>query len=256
MTGQKVSSSGERLLIVIPAYREEEALPFAIRDLRQNGPEADIVVIDDGSPDGTSAVARSLGCQVVSLPYNLGIGGAVQTGLIYAADNGYGFAIQFDADGQHVASEIEKILSVVRDGHADVAIGSRFLSEGGFKSNLARRMGIRLFQVVISCAIRQKITDSTSGFRAFDRSAIRFLARDYPCDYPEVEAIVFLGKHGFGIKEVAVEMRERQAGRSSIRPLHSVYYMVKVMLAILMVVLRGSKQDTRNIKEKTAAHGL
>ncbi len=224
----------------MPAYKEELALPGTIADLRTNRPDVDILVIDDGSPDETSSVAKSLGCKTVTLPHNLGIGGAVQTGLIYAARNGYDYAVQFDADGQHIAGEIEKIASVVIEGHCDVAIGSRFLTAGGFKSTFMRRFGILLFRWVISAATHHRITDSTSGFRVFNRKAIRFLALDYPCDYPEVEAVVVLVKNGFAIKEVAVEMRERQAGVSSIRPFHAVYYMVKVMLAILMSVLRGS----------------
>lgn len=239
------------LLAIIPSYNEELALPGTVRDLRENRPDADILVIDDGSSDQTSAVGRSLGCRVVTLPGNLGIGGAVQTGLMYANDHGYEYAVQFDADGQHIAGEIEKVLAVVREGHADVAIGSRFLAPGGFRSSAARRLGIRLFQAVISAAIRRRITDSTSGFRVFNRDVIRFLALDYPCDYPEVEAIIVLWKNGFRIKEVPVEMRERQAGTSSIRPLHSVYYMIKVMLAILMNVLRGATTRSRGAGERS-----
>lgn len=242
MPGAGPSDHSRSLLVVIPAYNEEQALPVAVADLRRDRPDADILVIDDGSADRTSEVAREIGCSVVTLPGNLGIGGAVQTGLMYAFERGYGFAVQFDADGQHVAAEMEKILSIVRDGHSDVAIGSRFLSNAsGFRSTAARRCGIRLFQFVISAAIGRRITDSTSGFRAYNREAIQFLAVEYPCDYPEVEAVVVLAKNGFRIQEVAVEMRERQAGRSSIRPLHSVYYMIKVMLAILMTVLRPPK---------------
>jgi len=228
------------LLVIVPAFREELALPGTIKDLRGNRPDADILVVDDGSSDNTTAVAKSLGCKVITLPHNLGIGGAVQTGLMYAARYGYEFAVQFDADGQHVAGEIEKILSLVREGHVDVAMGSRFLSSGGFKSSTPRWLGIRLFQLIISASIHRKITDSTSGFRAFNQKAIRFLALDYPCDYPEVEAVVVLAKNGFRIEEVGVEMRERQAGTSSIKPIHAVYYMVKVILAILMSLLRGS----------------
>jgi glycosyltransferase involved in cell wall biosynthesis len=230
-----------RLLVIVPAYNEELALPGTLKDLSDNRPDADVLVVDDGSSDDTSGVARSLGCKVVTLPNNLGIGGAVQTGLIYADNRAYDFAVQFDADGQHVASEIEKILSPVREDKCDVAIGSRFLaSGGGFKSSAARRMGIRLFQWVISVAIRKKVADSTSGFRAFNSDAIRFLAYDYPCDYPEVEAVVILAVNGYRLTEVPVTMRERQAGTSSIRTVHSVYYMIKVMLAILMSLLRGA----------------
>ena len=133
-TGSQTGDHADRLLVIVPAFREELALPVTVNDLRENRPDADILVVDDGSPDNTTQVAKSLGCKVVTLPHNLGIGGAVQTGLMYAARHGYEIAIQFDADGQHLAGEIEKIVSLVGDGHAHVAIGSRFLSTGGFRS--------------------------------------------------------------------------------------------------------------------------
>lgn len=228
-----------RVLAVVPAYNEEESLPHTINDLQTNRPDVDVLVVDDGSRDNTTLVARELGCRVVTLPHNLGIGGAVQTGLMYAVEHGYDVIVQFDADGQHLACEMEKVLAPVFAGEVDVAIGSRFLGSGGFKSTLLRRCGIKLFELVISGAVRRRITDSTSGFRAFNREVFSYLAEDYPCDYPEVEAVVVLAKNGFRIKEVSVKMRERVAGRSSIRPLHSVYYMIKVLLAILMSVLRS-----------------
>lgn len=245
---------GCRVLAIMPAYNEEESLGTTLDELVSVRPDIDALVVDDGSADKTADVARRHGATVISLPMNLGIGGAVQTGLVYAAQQGYDIAIQFDADGQHMAGEIEKILSVVKDGQADVAIGSRFLSSGGFRSSLARRLGIRIFELVISVAVWHKITDATSGFRAFNSAAISFLAKDYPCDYPEVEAVVLLAKNGFRIKEVAVQMRERLAGRSSIRPLQSVYYMVKVLLAILMVVLRGSQRRTISPSEGASSN--
>lgn len=236
-----------KCLIIIPAWNEEKALPVAISDLKKQQPDLDVLVIDDGSRDSTSAVAKALGCNVVPLPLNLGIGGAVQTGLLYAYRNHYGYAIQFDADGQHLASEINKILDPVRNGHSDAVIGSRFLTSDGFKSSAARRMGISILRFVISTAIRQKITDATSGFRAYNREAISFLASEYPCDYPEAEAIVLLYKHGYKVKESAVKMRERQAGKSSIGTLHSGYYMVKVLLAIFMMLLRDGVDRKCNL---------
>ena len=233
-----------QIIAIMPSYNEEESLPMTLGDLKRERPDIDILVIDDGSKDNTANVARSLGCPVVSLPVNLGIGGAVQTGLMYAVEHGYQYGIQFDADGQHIAGEIKKILDAVENGVADVAIGSRFLSEGGFRSSVARRMGIRIFQYVISTAIRQKITDSTSGFRAYNLKAMRFLALDYPCDYPEVEAVVVLAKNRFIIKEVPVLMRERQGGVSSINRLQSIYYMIKVLLTIFMSIARGATIKT------------
>lgn len=232
--------ASKRLIAVVPAFNEQDSLPHTIEDLRTYRPDIDVLVIDDGSQDRTSLTAESLGCKVITLPHNLGIGGAVQTGLIYALENGYDVAVQFDADGQHLACEIEKIVDPVLSGDADVVIGSRFLSQGGFKSSFMRRIGILLFQCVIYTAIRRRITDSTSGFRAFNRKTLSFLATDYPCDYPEVEAVVVLARNSFRLKEVSVKMRARVAGKSSIRPLHSVYYMIKVLLAIFMCVTRRS----------------
>ena len=229
-----------QIIAIVPGYNEEESLPITLGDLKRERPDIDILVVDDGSKDNTANVARSLGCPVVTLPVNLGIGGAVQTGLMYAVEHGYQYGIQFDADGQHIAGEIQKILDPVRNGMADVVIGSRFLSEGGFRSSVARRTGIKIFQYVVSTAIRQRITDSTSGFRAYNFKAMRFLALDYPCDYPEVEAVVVLAKNRFIVKEVPVLMRDRQGGVSSINRLQSVYYMIKVLLAIYMSVARGA----------------
>jgi len=226
-------------LIIVPAYNEERNIAAVIADLRSVEVALDIVVVNDGSTDGTSRVARRTGqAQVVDLPKNLGIGGAVQTGFKYAVRNGYETAIQFDADGQHLAAEIPKLLEALR-GDASIVIGSRFLQQrAGFRSTFVRRIGIRLFQTVNSMLIGQRVTDNTSGFRAYDRSAIEFLARHYPVDYPEPEAVILLGRNGFGIAEVHTRMAERQGGGSSIAGLTSLYYMIKVLLAILMTALR------------------
>ncbi len=175
-------------------------------------------MVNDGSLDATSARARATGqALVVDLPKNLGIGGAVQTGFKYAARNGYRIAIQFDGDGQHLAAEIPKLLAGSARGEVSMVIGSRFMEKhAGYRSTFVRRLGIRVFEGLNSLLIGQRITDNTSGFRAYDERAIAFLARHYPVDYPEPEAVILLGRNGFRIAEVPTPMRERQAGGSSI----------------------------------------
>lgn len=233
------SAASPRMLAVIPAYNEQDAIAGTLRSLKRDCPDLDLLVINDGSQDHTVAAARETGfTTVVELPCNLGIGGAVQTGFKYAERQGYDVAIQFDADGQHLAREIEKLVAPLASGEADVVIGSRFLGEKTFQSTFARRIGIFVFYLLNSYLIRQPITDNTSGFRAYNRRAIAFLAEHYPTDYPEPEAIILLGKNGFKLKEVAVAMQERQGGVSSINLRRSVYYMVKVVLAILVTFFR------------------
>jgi glycosyltransferase involved in cell wall biosynthesis len=223
-----------RVLAIVPAFNEEAAIAGTIADLRVGHPDLDLVVINDGSDDRTSEVARAQGATVVDLPANLGIGGAVQTGFKYAARNGYDVAIQVDADGQHLGDEIGKLLGPVLDGEADVAIGSRFLLGGGYRSTAARRMGIAIFRLVNWLVLGRTITDSTSGFRAYNKRALAFLAEHYPMDFPEPEAVVLLVKNGFGLVEVPVRMQDRQGGASSIGLGRAAYYMVKVLLAVLV----------------------
>jgi glycosyltransferase involved in cell wall biosynthesis len=229
----------KRILAIIPAFNEQDAIVQTLCGLKQDTPDVDVLVVNDGSMDHTAAVARAARMAVVlDLPCNLGIGGAVQTGFKYAERQGYDIAIQFDADGQHLASEIPKLIAPILAGEADVTIGSRFLGEKTFQSTFARRIGIYLFYLVNSFLIRQPITDNTSGFRAYNRQAIAMLAEHYPMDYPEPEAVILLGKNGFTLKEVPVAMQERQGGISSINLRRSVYYMVKVLLAILVTYFR------------------
>jgi hypothetical protein len=239
---------GADLLVIVPAYNEEKTIGLVIDDLRSLDLPIDILVVNDGSADATSARARAAGeVLVVDLPKNLGIGGAVQTGFKYAARNGYPLAIQFDGDGQHLAAEIPKLLQALKEEGVCMVIGSRFLeAQAGYRSTFVRRLGIRLFQVVNSLLIGQRITDNTSGFRAYDRRAIEFLARYYPVDYPEPEAVILLGKNGFRIAEVFTLMRERQGGGSSIVGITGVYYMIKVLLAILMTALRKPVRRVRH----------
>lgn len=226
------------ILIIVPAYNEEESLPGVIRDLRENMPSADVLVINDGSRDATSRTARDLGVKVVDLPFNLGIGGAVQAGYRYAQRNDYDVAVQFDGDGQHLAGEIPKLIGPLSEGKADLVIGSRFLIQGGYRAPIFRKLGIGIFSLVLSRILGMAMTDCTSGFRAANRRVISFFASTYPDDYPEVESLVLLHKVRLSMTETAVAMRGRTGGKSSITPLRSVYYMTKVLMAIFIDLMK------------------
>ena len=227
-----------RRVAIVPARNEEACVGGVIEEIRRFDPGLEIVVIDDASTDRTADVAAARGASVVRLPFNLGIGGAVQTGFRYALEHGFELAVRLDGDGQHDPRELPALLEPVLAGEADIAVGSRFAGAGGYRVPLARRLGIRLFARVVSLLVRQRVTDTTSGFQAVNHRAIALFAADYPHDYPEVEATVMLAKHRLRLAEVPVSMRERSAGRSSIGALHSVYYMVKVLLAIFVAVFR------------------
>ena len=233
-------SSFGRVLAIIPAYNEGANLPRLVQELRSRNPLLDILVIDDGSTDNTKSILPGLMVRFVSLPCNLGVGGAVQTGLLIALEENYDIAIQVDGDGQHLPSEIPKLLSHMQNTHYDMVLGSRFLGIKSHRSTLARRLGISFFSWLLSALCRTRFTDATSGFRAWSRHAIKVLARDYPEDYPEVEAILMLHRAGLRMGEIPVEMAERTAGSSTIGTAEAVTFMVKVPLAILMSILRGS----------------
>jgi glycosyltransferase involved in cell wall biosynthesis len=225
-------------IAIVPAFNEAAAIGGVIDELRAFDAGLDVVVIDDGSHDGTPARAREHGARVVSLPFNLGIGGAVQTGFRYAAEKGYDLAVRVDGDGQHDPAELAELVAAVLRGDADICVGSRFAGVDGYRSSAARRVGIRILARTVSALTRQHVTDTTSGFQALNRRAIQLFADDYPHDYPEVEAALMLHKHRLRMTEVPVKMRERSAGTSSIRGARTVYYMAKVMLAILIGALR------------------
>lgn len=227
-----------KTLIIIPAFNEEESLPGVIDDLRAHLPEVDVIVVNDGSRDRTAEVATEAGASVLNLPYNLGIGGAVQTGYRFARDYGYDIAVQFDGDGQHLAREIGKLFKPLVERRADIVVGSRFLNPGTYRAPFFRKIGIWIFSCTLTSIIGAPVTDTTSGFRASNRRAINFFARTYPEDYPEVESLVLLHRAGMTIAEVAVKMRERRAGKSSITPIRSVYYMIKVLLAVFIDLLK------------------
>ena len=228
----------KRRLAIVPALNEEDSVARVIDELRAFDPGLDIVVVDDGSVDRTAAIAREKGAYVLKLPFNLGIGGAMQTGFRFAFERGYDLAVQIDGDGQHDPSELPKILRPLLDDEADIVVGSRFTGDGAFRSSFSRRIGIRIFAWTVSAVVRQRVTDTTSGFRAVNRQGIRLFAADYPHDYPEVEATVMVVKHRLRLKEVPVTMRERAGGVSSINAWASIYYMAKVLLGILVSIFR------------------
>jgi glycosyltransferase involved in cell wall biosynthesis len=235
-TGMK----NEKILIIIPAYNEEANIKNVILALKKANSNFTCLVVNDGSKDNTQKEAEASKLAItIELPSNLGIGGAVQTGFKYALYHNYDYAIQFDGDGQHLPGEIPKILTPLYKNECDACIGSRFIKKtDGFQSTFMRRLGIKFFETLTNMLIKQKITDSTSGFRAYNKKSIAFLAAHYPTDYPEPETIILLGKNGFRVKEVSVEMQERQGGQSSISGLKSARYMIKVSLAILMAARR------------------
>ena len=224
----------KRILVIIPAYNEEGSVGKVIEEVKTHFPQAAVLVINDGSTDHTSEKADTCGATVLDLPFNLGIGGAMQSGYKYAYENGYDIAIQVDADGQHDPKEIQKLLRTLEGDKADVVIGSRFMRDSSYKGSIMRRIGIAIFSGVISTIVRQRITDPTSGFRASNRKAIQLFASDYPQDYPEPEVVILLHQCQLKMEEVSVGMSERYSGESSITKIRSIYYMVKVLLAIFV----------------------
>lgn len=226
-------------LIIIPAYNESESIENTVRDIIENAKDFDYVVINDCSKDNTREICEKNGFNIVNLPINLGIGGAVQTGYKYALQNGYDIAVQVDGDGQHDPAFLEKMAEMLVAENQDMIIGSRFIDKEGFQSSVMRRIGIKYFTVLIKLVTGKTITDPTSGLRMINRNIIELFAENYPKDYPEPESVVFALKRGMKVKEIPVVMRSRQGGVSSINPKKSVYYMIKVSLAIILERLRG-----------------
>jgi glycosyltransferase involved in cell wall biosynthesis len=228
-----------RLVAIVPAWNESGAIGLVVDEIRAFDPAIDVVVVDDFSADDTAEVAELHGATVLRLPFNVGIGGAVQTGFRYALERGYDAAVRLDGDGQHAASEIPKILAPVMAGDADLVIGSRFVDPGGvYRPPFARRIGISVFARLVSVLGGQRVTDTTSGFVALDRVGIELFASEFPHDYPEVEATLVALRSGLRVTQVQVDMRERTTGSSSITFVRSLYYIVKVTLALLVASLR------------------
>lgn len=227
----------ERVLIIIPAYNEEDAILPTLRKLTQQN-KFDYIVINDGSSDNTQKILEENHFHHISLPVNLGIGGAMQTGYKFAFRNNYDYAIQLDADGQHDPADLEKLVNEIKIANVDMVIGSRFVEKTNYKGAVSRRIGIYYFYFMLRMMTNLKITDPTSGYRIVNKKVIEEFARSYPVDYPEVEVIVRLAKKKYRIKEIKVEMNQRQGGKSSITPLKSIYYMIKVtFFSILRSVL-------------------
>lgn len=226
-------------IIIIPVYNEEYNIKKVIEDLKKEI-EFKLLLINDGSSDKTTTVVKEENrVNIINLPYNLGIGGAVQTGFQYAHKNNYNMVIRMDGDGQHKADQIKKILQPILNRKADVIIGSRFLDNSSKNTTFIRRVGQAIISLLVSLIARQRITDSTSGFRCYNEKALNLLNQYYPVDYPEPEEIIFLKKNGIKIREIAVLMKQREEGESSLTTIKSFYYMIKVTLSIFINIFRS-----------------
>ncbi|MDD6157426.1 MAG: glycosyltransferase family 2 protein [Lachnospiraceae bacterium] len=225
-------------IAIIPAYNEAGNIEKTVNDILQNAPEFDYVIINDHSGDNTLEICRKNGFHVIDLPVNLGIGGGVQTGYMYAYENGYDYAVQFDGDGQHNASYLEAMAQQMEEEKLDMLIGSRYITKEGFQSTGLRRLGIHYFTGLIKIMTGKKITDPTSGMRMVNRKVMKQFAENYPKDYPEPESVVTLLKQKAEVSELSVIMKEREEGVSSISsPFKAVYYMIKVSIAIVIAAL-------------------
>jgi glycosyltransferase involved in cell wall biosynthesis len=231
-----------KILVIVPAFNESDNIKATVHELQALDCNFDILVIDDGSDDQTALEAVKAGARIISLPFNLGIGGAVQTGFLYALRNGYDVAIQFDGDGQHDAQYLKTILDPLFNHQADIVVGSRFIGPFvGWRSSAVRRIGIYFFAWLISLLTGYRVTDPTSGFRAFNAKAILAFAQNYPQDFPEPESIMSAQRFGLKLIEAPVQMRKRLHGYSSIRYFKTLYYMIKVTLAIVLDMLKERK---------------
>lgn len=230
--------TGPRVLVIIPAHNEEESLPRTLAELHSAAPAMSVLVVDDGSSDATARVARAAGVPVVRHAVNLGVGGALQTGFRWALEHGYDIGVQLDADGQHDPAYLDVLLEPVLAGRCEVAIGSRYVTRSGYRAPLHRRLGMMLFSGVVHLALRQRISDTTSGFRAYTRPVMQICQHDFPKDFPDAPLLIALARQGFRLEEVAVEMRERVAGQSFYTLGKQLYYPYKNMLASLMAILR------------------
>lgn len=241
-----MKEKNDKILIIIPAYNEAENIVHVVKDMMEQAPQYDYLVVNDGSTDRTLAICEGENFRYLDLSINMGIGGAVQAGYIYAYKNNYDIAVQMDGDGQHDVAYLEKLLEPIKADEADVVIGSRFLEKEGFQTSASRRTGINILSFLIWITTGKRIRDVTSGYRAVNRMFIEIYSKDYPTDYPEPEAIVSAIMHLGRVCEVPVQMRAREGGVSSITFKRSVYYMFKVTLAILLCRLSyGVRRGTR-----------
>lgn len=223
-----------KIMAVVPAYNEEKNIRDVVKSIRSSCPGVDVVVINDGSTDNTYLEAIKGGAVVINLSQNLGIGGAVQTGFIYAERNDYDIVVQVDGDGQHNPRDMARLIELIQKDKADMVIGSRFIKKTEYKSARAQKAGILFFSKLVSVLCRKNYYDTTSGYRAVNRKVIELFSKYYPKDYPEVETIVYASNRGIRITEVSVNMNKRQGGKSSITPLRAIYYMIKVTCVLLL----------------------
>ena len=239
-----------RILLIIPAYNEAQNIDYVIQNIIRNYPQYDYVIVNDGSTDNTYDICKQRGYNVLDLSVNLGIGGAVQAGYLYAKRNHYDIAVQIDGDGQHDVAYVKDVIEPVLQGRADVVVGSRFVKKEGFQTTSSRRMGISLLSLFIKICTGKRIYDVTSGFRAANSKFIDVYGMDYPRDYPEPEALVIAMVYGGTVCEVPVVMKERQGGTSSINLKRSIYYMIKVSLAIFVRRLSYGVRREKKSEEK------
>ena len=232
----------EKVLVIIPAYNEENSIGDVVREVRSSEPQFDILVVNDASTDRTASIARSMGVAVASLPFNLGIGGAVQTGFKYAKQHGYDIAVQVDADGQHDATFLGRLIAPIVKGETDISVGSRFLHNGNSKPPFVRNLGIHFFSWLTSRIASQRITDCSSGFRGLGRKSFEYFADSYPTDFPDAEAIIAAHRAGLRVSEVPVKFRTRNSGTSSLRTWRLLYYPIKEVFSIVMMETR--KKDS------------
>ncbi len=232
-----------KTLVIIPCYNEEENLVQVVTRLKAACPAVDYLIVNDCSTDRSREICEENGYNYISLPVNLGIGGGVQSGYLFAVERGYDITVQMDGDGQHDPSYLAELLKPIEQGELDMAIGSRFITKEGFQTSTMRRLGINIISFFIRLLTGKRVKDTTSGFRACNREMTEFFARHYAQDYPEPEAIVAALSAGYRVGEVPVVMAERMGGMSSIHSFKSVYYMVKVCLALIVYRLSFSKRD-------------
>ena len=235
-----MEEEGERMkkLVIIPAYNEQASIVNTVEDIKENAPEFDYIVVNDCSTDETLQVCMEHDIKCLELPVNLGIGGAVQSGYLYGFREGYDIAVQFDGDGQHSAKYLEDMVQCLLENQADMVIGSRFITNEGFQSSAIRRLGIKHFNFLIKLLTGQRITDPTSGMRMVNRDIMKLFSEDYPKDYPEPESVVHIIAQGKKVVELPVIMNERSEGVSSISPRKSIYYMIKVTVAMIIAKFR------------------
>ncbi|MDH4207860.1 MAG: glycosyltransferase family 2 protein [Anaerolineae bacterium] len=238
-------TGAEGVLIVVPAFNEAENISRVVGDIQETVPGAGILVVDDGSLDNTAALAGEAGAKVISLPFNLGYGVALQTGFKYALQHGYEYVVQMDADGQHDPRSVKDLVAEVREGEADVILGSRFLGTSSFKPQFTRKLGIVLFRAIVSRVVGERISDPTSGFQALNRRVLELYATDaFPVDYPDADVLIMAHRAGFKIKEIPVVMYAaapaRKSMHSGFRPL---YYVFKMFLSILVTLMRPRRYE-------------